>query len=190
MKIIFKYSWQFLAIFTLVLVILGFFYFEASIFLRVMVIVLGAVGLMTIRSTSEILTLLILYLGLYDLYNIRYGLAVPLSVIILVVFGFTLLVFLLWANFRKIPHSLDKNLQRLYLVTTGLVVMEVFLTMSFWPVDPKIKSLVIVTIFYIISRVFYLYVNNMLHLKKVMAFIAISLLILGAVLVFNIFYGF
>ncbi|MFA6492673.1 MAG: hypothetical protein WCV58_00835 [Patescibacteria group bacterium] len=147
-------------------------------------------GFATIRGSSEILVLVILYLGLYDLYNIRYGLAVPLSLILLAVFGLTLITFTLWLHFRKIIKDLNKDLLWLYLVTIGLIVMEIFLTMSFWPVDPKIKSLVIVIIFYIICRTFYLYVNNVLNSKKVIVFILISLFILGAVLVFNMFFGY
>lgn len=190
MKTLSKYIWSFLCLIALILGVVGFFYFETSILLRILVIILGLIGLLTVRNTSEILVLLTLYLGLYDLYNIRYGLALPLSVIILVVFGLTLLCFSLWYHFQKHPPYLDKNILLLYLVIIGLVVMELFLTMSFWPVDPKIKGLVIVVIFYIISRVFYLYINNVLNLKKTIIFVFVCLLILGVVLSFNMFYGF
>ncbi len=190
MKIIFRHLWQILSVFALFLVIFGFFYFETSTILRVLVIVLGLLGLATTRSTSEILVLLIYYLGLYDFYNIRYGLAIPLFLIILAVFGLTIFVFYLWVYFQKLPQGQNKNLLRLYLVTAGLMAMEIFLTMSFWPVEPKVKSLVIVIVFYIIARIFYLYINNVLNLKKTVIFILISLLILGAVLAFNMFFGF
>lgn len=190
MKIISKYFWQILSVCVLVLVICGFFYFETSTVLRALVIILGLLGLVAIRSTNEILVLLIFYLGLYDLYNIRYGLAIPLFLIILIVFGLTLFSFSLWAHFQKLSQEQNKDIFWLYLVTTGLIAMEIFLTMSFWPVEPKIKSLVIVVVFYIISRVFYLYINNVLNLKKTITFILISLLILGAVLAFNMFFGF
>lgn len=190
MKIISKYIWKFLTILSLVLVIFGFFYFEVSTTLRVMVILLGLIGLIYLSSMSEILMLLILYLGLYDLYNIRYGLAIPLALIILIVFGLATLIFYLESHFNKLFKEIEKNIFFLYLLSIGLIVLEIFLTMSFWPVDPKLKSLVIVVVFYILSRIFYLYINNVLNLKKAIVFILVSVLILGAVLVFNLIFGF
>ncbi|MCL5407028.1 MAG: hypothetical protein M1429_00820 [Patescibacteria group bacterium] len=190
MKIISKYLWEILGALVLILVVLGFFYFETSTILRVLVVILGLLSLMAIRSASEILALLIFYLGLYDFYNIRYGLAVPLFLIILTVFGLTIFTFSLWIHFQKLSQRQDKNILWLYGITTGLIAMEIFLTMSFWPVEPKVKSLVIVVVFYIISRIFYLYINNVLNSKKIVVFILISLLILGAVLAFNLFFGF
>lgn len=187
MKTITKNLWRFLSFFALVLVIFGFFSFENSIFLQILIIILALIGLLTWQSISEILVLLILYLGLYDLYNIRYLLAMPLFVVMLAVFGLTLFVFLLWVRFRSLAENLDKNLLWLYGLTTGLISMEIFLAMSFWPVDPKIKSFTIVVIFYVIARLFYLYINSMLNSKKIAIFILMSLLILAAVLVFNMF---
>lgn len=188
MKFLSKNLWKYLAIFILALVIFGFFYFEMSLFLRISLVMLGLIGLLTISSTADIIVFLILYFGLYDLYNIRYGLAIPLSLILLVVFALVLLVFFLWIRLSKFPQ-LEKNFLWFYAVTMGLIVIEIFLTMSFWPVDPKIKSLVIVVIFYIIFRIFYLHINNVLNSKKIVFLILVSMLILGAVLAFNMFFG-
>lgn len=186
-----KYLWLLLTIFFAVLSIWIFIYFETSLSLRVMVILLAVIGLFGIRSgLEEIIILLVLYLGLYDLYNIRYGFAIPLSLIILAVFILTILIFLSWYRFKRVEGSLNKNLLQLYCVVIGLVVMEVFLTMYFWQVDPKTKSLVIVTIFYVIIRIFYLYINNVLNSKKIAILILISFLILGLVLIFNFLYSF
>lgn len=190
MKIFSKYFGIFLSIVSLALVIFGFFYFETSLPVRVMVILLGLLGLATIKSSSEILVILIFYLGLYDLYNIRYGLAVPLSIILMLVFGFSVLAFELLSFFQKMRERVPKNIFLLYLLTIGLIVLEIFLAMTFWPVDPKIKGLVIVIIFYILYRLFYLYINNVLNLKKATVFIFFSILILSLVLLFNFFLGF
>jgi len=155
-----------------------------------MAILLGLLGLLTISSMGEILSLVILYLGLYDLYNIRYSLAIPLALIITIVFFLSMLVFYLETRFNKMAQNLAKNLFLLYLLTTGLIVMEIFLTMSFWPVDPKIKSLVIVIVFYLVLRIFYLYINNVLNLKKIVTLILICALVLGIVVAFNMWFGF
>lgn len=181
--------WKYVAALSLLLVIAVFFYFESSFALRFMVVFLGLIGLFSFKQTPEILTLFVLYLGLYDLYNIRYGLAVPLSLILIAVFSLAVFVFFIWTKFAKFS-ALNKDIFLLYLIIAGLAVMEIFLTMSFWPVDPKIKSLVIVTAFGILIKVFYLYVNNVLNLKKTAIFILISLLVLGGVLLFNMLYSY
>lgn len=189
MKVITKIGWNFLAFLCLILVISGFFYFESSIILRIMAVFLGLIAFFSISFSPDILPPILLYLGLYDLYNVRYGLAVPLFIIILVVFILTVFVFFLETRFNKFTEKLDKNIFLLYVVTSGLIILEVFLTMSFWPVDPKIKSLVIVVIYYLLGRIFYMYVNNMLHLKKIINYIVVSVVVLGLVLVYNMFYG-
>lgn len=192
MKTLSNTFWKFSSILVLALVAFGFYYFEPSITLRILAIILSFIAILTIRSVSEILVLLILYLGLFDLYNMRYLLAVPLYLVILLVFGLTIFTFLLWGNLHQILKNLNKDFLWLYSIVTGLIAIEIFLTMTFWPVEPKIKSLAYVIVFYIIARIFYLYVNSVLNLKKIIIFILINLIILGIVLVFNMlmFFGF
>lgn len=185
-----KILWQIFTIFALILVIAGFFYFELSWTLRILVILLGISGLIFFTQALEYIILVIFYLGLYDLYNIRYGLAVPLSLILLITFILSSFLFYLQSYFNKGTDNINKNIFNLYLITSGLITIEIFLTMSFWPVDPKTKSLVIVIVYYLISKIFYLYINNVLHLKKVASLIIVSILILGGVIVFGWWFGY
>ena len=177
--------WKILFFFVLILAIWGFFYFEPSLILRILVILLGLIGWSFFKSFPEMIVLITFYLGLYDLYNIRYGLAIPLSIIMVIVFVLALFLFYILAYFNKLTESLKKNVLWLYLLTIGLIALEIFLAMSFWPVDPKIKSLVIVIVFAIISKVFYLYINSMLNLKRIAVFIIVSMIVLGSILAFN-----
>lgn len=189
MKILTKLSWKLLSILLLIIVNIGFFYFETSLTLRVMAVLLSLTGFLSITYSPEIFTLVLLYLGLYDLYNVRYGLAIPLFIIIIIVFCLSSVCFFLETRFNKLAEKLSKNIFLLYLITTGLIILEIFLTMSFWPVDPKIKSLVIVIIYYLLGRIFYMHITNVLHLKKALNYIIVSIIVLGLVLVYNIFYG-
>ena len=66
-----------------------------------------------------------------------------------------------------------------FVVLVGLVILETFLSLSFWPVDPKIKSLIIVVIFYLIENLIYLYTHNVLKLKRIIGFLTAGFLILG-----------
>jgi len=189
MKLGFPFWGKLIFILSLVVVILGFFYFEFSLILRILVILLGLFGLGMYKRDPEILILIILYLGLYDCYNIRYGLALPLVIILLAVLGLSSFLFYMFAWSNQIIQNLAKERFFLYLVTAGLVILEIFLAMSFWPVDPKIKSLVIVVVFYLISKIFYLYAHNMLNLKRTIGFIMAGIIVLISVIVFNWWFG-
>lgn len=184
------FSWKILVFLMLAVVISGVFYFEVSFIFRILVVLLGLLSLAFFSTMPEIIFLVILYFGLFDLYNIRYGLAVPLSVIMLLVFALSLFLFYSQLKIARREKNLDKNLTWLYLLTTGLIILEIFLTMSFWPVDPKIKSFVMIIVFYLISKIFYLYIDSVLNLKKVLVLALVSFFILGGILIFNWRFGF
>lgn len=179
-----------MTILMLVLAIAGVFYFEVSSIFRILVILLGLLSLTFLSSLSEMIILVTLYFGLFDLYNIRYGLAVPLSIIMLFVLGLALFLFYAQLNISARQKNLNQNVLWLYLITAGLIVLELFLTMSFWPVDPKTKSFVIVIVFYLILRIFYLYIDNVLNFRRIAVFVLINFLILGIILIFNWKFGF
>ena len=162
--------------------IFGFFYFENSIILLMLVILLGLVGLWQLRRNPEILAMLMLYLGLDDFYNVRYGLAVPMATILIAVFFLALFLTYLLMRIYKYEEILEKSTSSTYLLTSGLVVLEIFLAMSLWPVDPKTKSLVIVIVFYLMNKLIYLNINRVLNLKRASGFIIVSIIILASVI--------
>lgn len=171
-----------------IIAILGFFYFENSLMLRVLSVLLGIVGIATIASQPEIVVFILLYLSYFDLYNIRYGLAVPLAVVMLPVFGITVFSFY-GQNFLLGFEERTKKVLNLYTVLTGLVTLEIFLTMTFWPVDPKLKTIVIIVVYYLIERIFHLYINSVLNLRKIVGFFVVSIIILAIVILFNLRLG-
>lgn len=173
----------------LILAIYGFFYFETSLIIRILVIFLGLLGLSQIAKFSELLIIFALYLSLDVLYNIRYGLAVPMSFILIAVLVISVLLF--YINLRlKEGVSFRKDALIVYLAVVSLVLVEIFLAMSFWPVDPKTKALTITIIFYCLNKTIYLYVNNVLSLKRISGVLAVSIVILGAVFSLGYWLGF
>lgn len=170
--------------------IAGFFYFEPSILLRILVILLGLIGIWQLNRLPETLILTMLYLGLYDFYNIRYGLAIPMALILLGVLALTIFLFYLQSRIHKYEESTNNDILLVYLFTLSLVVLEIFLTMSLWPVDPKTKSLVIVIIYYLASRLISLNIYRVLSLKRAFGFLLVSLLILGVVITLSWYLGF
>lgn len=173
----------------LVLATVGFFFFESSLTIRILVLLLGLIGLIQIKKIPEFLALINLYLSLYVLYNIRYGLAVPMSIILVVVI--ILAIFLFYVNFQlKEGQSLPKERLWVYLSVIGLLTLEVFLTMSFWPFDPKTKTLTVVICFYIFSRAVYFQANNMLSLKRISGILVVSTVLLGLLFGLSYWLGF
>lgn len=174
----------------LVLVIWGFFYFEPALILRILIIALSLGAILQFGKIPELLILVNFYLCFYFLYNIRYSLAIPMAVILVVAFFVTALLFYSLNQRIKYPIDIDKNKFNLFLVITGLVILEIFLTMSLWPVDPNIKSLSLVVSFYFIFKIVYLTLAGMLNLKKIRGFAVVSFLILSAVISVSWLLGF
>jgi hypothetical protein len=177
----------------------GFFYFEQSAILRTLIVILSLISFSlvffynsetpTSSNRREILVVLILYLGIFSLYNLLYGLGIQLYLIMIAVWLLVTLLFIGLLILDRMDKLVSKTLFSLFACLNGLVILEVFLSLSFWPIDPKIKSLVLVVIFYLVVNLFYLYANNMLRFKKTFGYILISLIIL-ALSVLNVWLSF
>lgn len=167
----------------------GFWYFESSLILKILVLILAGAGLAVafgqptekppLRSPREFLILLILYLGLFSLYNLLYGLSIPLYLIMVAISVLVAGLFFGLLVLDRLETIIDPPLFWVFVVLVGLVILEIFLSLSFWPIDPKVKSLIIVIIFYLITNLIYLYTHNMLRLKRIAGFLAVGILILG-----------
>jgi hypothetical protein len=103
------------------------------------------------------------------------------------------LVAFLYYFLVKISHlsqELEKKVSLAYLATISLIVLEIFLAMSLWPVDPKTKALVIVIVFYLSLRLIYLNAHHVLNLKRASGFVITSLLILAGIIALGWWLGF
>ncbi len=168
---------------------MGFFYFETSIFLRIFIIVFSLASFIwmlfqkdekpPLASKREIVILLVLYLGFFSIYNLLYGLGIPLYFVMLAVWLLCSAMFYSLLALDQIDTLLTHPLFWVYTSLVGLVVLEVFLSLSFWPIDPKVKSLILVVIYYIITKIIYLYTHNVLNFKKILGFLIVSVLIIG-----------
>jgi len=174
----------------------GFFYFEISVLLRTMVIVFGLASFIWVfmqkfdkpplSSRSEILTLFALYLGFFTLYNLLYGLGIPLYFVMIAVWLLVSAMFYCLLVLDKIDTLLNHSLFWVFTSLVGLVILEIFLSLSFWPIDPKIKSLILLIAYYLITNLIYLYTHNVLNFKRISGFLIVSFLILGS-MILNIF---
>ena len=171
--------------------LIGFWYFEYSLILRILVIVLAVAGSglaffnvsekPQLSSRREFLILLVLYLGLFTLYNLLYGLSIPLFIIMIAILMLVSSLFFGIIMMDRIDVLIDKPLFRLFIILMGLAILEIFISLSYWPIDPKLKSLIIVVIFYIITNLIYLYVHSMLKLKRIAGYLIVSIIILSVI---------
>lgn len=178
--------------------VLGFFYFETSLYLRILVIVFSLSSFVwmllqknekpPLSSKREILVLLVLYLGFFSIYNLLYGLGIPLYFVMLAVWLLCSTMFYILLALDEIDTLLSHPLFWVFISLVGLVTLEVFLSLSFWPIDPKVKSLILVVIYYIITKIIYLYTHNVLNFKKILGFLIVSVLIIG-LMIFSLWTG-
>lgn len=177
----------------------GFWYFETALILKIIALILAGTGIFMafsgttekppLTSRREFLILLVLYLGLYSLYNLLYGLSIPLYLIMIAVLVLVSGLFFGLLILDRLETLIDPPLFRVFIILLGLVVLEIFLSLSFWPIDPKVKSLIIVVMFYLITNLIYLYTHSMLKLKRIVGFLIVAMVILG-LLILSVWLGF
>lgn len=160
----------------MLIALLGFFYFENSLILRILSLLLAVISLWQINKI-ELAVLFTLYLSFNDLYNVHYWRAISIATIMIFVFLISLVAFYAWARIEKQDEALAKEKFTLYHAVTGLSVVEIFLCMDLWPVDPRVKSLLIVIVFFLFFRIIYLSGQNMLSLKRISGYLIITFLI-------------
>lgn len=171
----------------------GFWYFEESFLLRVIAVVLVVASsyLVIKKKPTEIVlpnklelgALTILYLGTYTLYNLLYGLNLPLYIIMLSVLILVMALCYSLLTLDQFDTVLGKEIFRTFVVLMGVVTLEIFLCLYFWPIGPEIKSLIIVVVFYLMMSLIYLYIHGMLRLKRIVGYLVVCFLILGILLV-------
>ena len=181
-----------LLITVLIVSVWGFWYFEESLFLRILSIVfaLGGVWLVfrksaetsKLTSQRELLVLFILYLGFLSFYNLLYGMNLPIYVILSGISILTVVTFYSLFGLDDFKNLLGKEVFHVLIALLTIVVLELFLSLYFWPVAPETKSLILVVILYLIMSLVYLHIHSMLRLKRVAGYLVVSLLILGAIL--------
>lgn len=174
-------------------VLAGFWYFETSLVLKILTLILAGSGLIVafsqpsekplLRSPREFLILLVLYLGLFTLYNLLYGLSIPLYLVMMAALVLVAGLFFGLLILDRLVTIIDPPLFWVFVVLVGLVVLEIFLSLSFWPIDPKVKSLIIVVIFYLITNSIYLYAHNVLRLKRIAGYLTVAILLVSSLIV-------
>lgn len=175
--------------------ILGFWYFESSNLLKIIILILAFSGLIFalrnkktqhFASKFELLSLLILYLGVFTIFNMLYIFNLPLYAAMIVILALVTALFYSTLSLDQADHFLPKEIFQSLILLLGLVILEIFLGLYFWPIDFEAKSLILVIVFYLIVSLIYLYIHSMLRLRKILGYVVVSIFIL-AVMMFTIY---
>lgn len=167
-------------------VLASFWYFEESLLLKVLSVVFVVVGILTtfrqsedrLKSRYELLSLITLYLGIFSLYNLLYGINFPIYIIMIILFLLVGILIFSILTLDKIRELIKKEFFNSFIVLFGLVIIEVFLCLYFWPISPELKSLVLVVIFYQMTTLVYLHSRSMLRLNKIVGHLIVNFIIL------------
>lgn len=181
------------------LVISGFWYFEENIILKILALFLGLISLYLIfkkeeekphfASRLQFPALLVLYYGFFDLYNFLYSVNLPLYMVMIIILLLVSGLFFVVVTIDKASGLISRDVLPVFVVAIGLVILEIFLTLYFWPIAPEVKSFIIIIIFYLILALIYLHIHNMLRLKRILGYLVASFVVLAIVLVLSWFYG-
>lgn len=169
--------------------LLGFWYFESSILIKISATILVIIGLFMslkkrknqlnlLNSQFELASILSVYLGVFSLYNFIYSINFPIYIVMVMILILVTITAFTTLSMDRVNESLNKELFYSFILLMGLIVTEVFLSLYFWPINVEIKSLVLVVVFYQIMSIIYLYVHSMLRLNKIAGFLIVNFLIL------------
>lgn len=131
------------------------------------------------RLNFSFVSLIAAYLLFYSVFHVSVGFAMQLwlLMLIVVIIGFLIFYAILWAS------GLDRSKTILYTVLFGFLMSEIFLIVSFWPVDPSAKSIVLVVTMYIFWGLLSHWLEKVLTARVVMEYLFVGIVLMVLVLV-------
>lgn len=137
--------------------VLGFWFFQNFIFLKILAVALAVLALYTfwLADKGEIIVFATLYFGIYSLYNLYFsGALFPNylweSMLTIAVAAGLLFLILFWP-YRHLYSTAELIF---YQILTILILMEIFIALTFWPINPETRSLILVLAFYACSSLY------------------------------------
>jgi len=170
-----------------------FLLFEPSQFLRQMIIIVSSISFLLFfinyrkiplerpkdPESNKVFNLLFFLLNLtafldfWVIFNIylNFGWSLWLNMLFLLALSLGLFYYLFWAAGIFADYILS------FTVLLGLIILEVFIALSFWPVDFSTKSIILILIFYTFSGLLILKAKKELDKKGVLEYLILFLVI-------------
>lgn len=160
--------------------VFSFWFLNSITFVSIIISILGVIALYAIWREVLILYLVsfLTFTGSYALYGFLFSFNLPLWVVmiaILLIFGY------IFTYLEQKSDILGKN-KLVYLFIFSLIVLEVFLFLSYFLISPINRSLIITLVVYVISG-FSFWVLRKDDLKNFSAYVYLSVLVMMTILI-------
>jgi len=184
-------NWQNLILgFFLLIGLVGFLNFETSLALKtILILVIVGSALFTLKTNNlQYLILAILFLLIYTFYNLYFSLYWPLWLEMIFIISLTGLISFLVLN--KSKENTSQSLTYTYITILSLTNLEIFLAFLPWPIDPKSKTIILLSLFYLFYNIVLLHIEKELIWKKIISYIIVVVLIITIIILTTRWYGY
>ncbi|MBA7496080.1 hypothetical protein ES702_06678 [subsurface metagenome] len=128
------------------------------------------------RSVFNVLIFLLTitaFLDFWAAYSVYFSFSLPLwaSMLLMAVISFSLFYYLFWAGGIFVDFLL------VFAVLLSLIILEIFLILSFWPTDPKTLAIILILVFYTFSGILILKAKKELTKKLILEYLILFILI-------------
>jgi len=114
---------------------------------------------------------------IYSIYS-NFNLSLWMNMIIILVVALGLFYYLFWACGIFAEYILP------FTILLGLVILEIFVALSFWPVDASTKSIILILVFYTFSGLLVLRAKKELTKREILEYL-ILFIILFLIIIFT-----
>lgn len=169
--------------------IISFWLYEPSFFYLFLLV---AIALYEIwegwqKKSFSNLVFLDFFLVLVFLYNAYYSYVWPLVYIMLSV---VLAAILFHFIYHEINLLSRKEIFKFESAFLGLIILEIFIVLKFWPIDPKVKSFIIAAFFYLWENFIQAEQEKKLTKKEIKNYIIILSVLLFLIIITSRWFGF
>ena len=160
--------------------VFSFWFLNSIVFISVIISILGVIALYAIWQEVLILYLVsfLTFAGSYALYGFLFSFNLPLWVVMIALF---LIFAYIFTYLEQKSDILGKN-KLVYLLIFSLIVLEVFLFLSYFLISPINRSLIITLVVYVISG-FTFWVLRKNDVKNFSVYVYLSILVMMAILI-------
>lgn len=158
----------------------GFWYFQGFFFLKIFAAALSVLSLyfFLFLKKYDFLILLSFYFALFTLYNIYFSgfflLWAQMLIVLFLVFVYFYFLILV------IPLQVPFEKFYLFLTLISFLILEIFLTLSFWPANVESKSIILVCSFYLLWGLISKSLQEELTLRKIISFLILAAVVFTA----------
>lgn len=139
----------------LIINLIGIIFLENISTLKFVFILITSVGIFYFlkKNNSQILSYLITYLIIFNLYNLFVNIGWSMwsvTIILFLVIGFLAYYFIE----EEIGNINSRNIKLFYSAFISYLILEIFLALLPWPTNLRVKSIVSLVIYYLLSEIF------------------------------------